>query len=371
MSHCELKHEFLKFNATLPLEEASTPPASWYTRDDFLAAERQTVFADHWLFALRKNELPKKGEYCTVNVAGQSLIVVRETAGKFHVFRNVCRHKATELVQGHGCANEFVCPYHGWTYGTDGELLRAPELGGVKNFNRKEQGLVPVAFEEWGPFVFVALNEPSWKLKTSLQELKSRLDATDWQSLEFVTRRSYELQCNWKVFVDNYLDSGYHVAHLHKGLASQLGLDSYRAEIFEKYSIQTCDSGDSSAKTEANLDFPERIGKGAIYAWLYPNLMVNRYGDFMDTNLVVPLDANRTQVIFDYYYAGKPEEEFLKKSLEASDKVQQEDIAICESVQRGLNSGAYQQGRYSALREEPELHFHRLLAEDFRQVFNP
>jgi choline monooxygenase len=184
-----------------------------------------------------------------------------------------------------------------------------------------------------------------------------------------VARRTYRIACNWKVYVDNYLDGGYHVGYLHRGLAAQLDMDSYQTEVFERYSIQS--GAGAGGDGGSGSDFSERIGDRVLYAWLYPNLMINRYGPMMDTNWVIPHGHDETEVIFDYYFTKETagDAEFVEKSLAASDIVQQEDVDICESVQKGLGSSSYDRGRYSAKREQGELHFHRLLAGDFRNAF--
>jgi choline monooxygenase len=161
---------------------------------------------------------------------------------------------------------------------------------------------------------------------------------------------------------------------LHKGLAAQLDLTTYETKIFDRFSIQssagTSDTtgGDSES---VGQDFAERLGKEAVYVWMYPNLMINRYGSTMDTNWVMPITHDRTLVIIDFYFQdvdGPEARDFIEKSMAASEVVQQEDISISESVQRGLCSTSYDRGRYSALKEMGEHHFHRLLAQDFRAL---
>jgi choline monooxygenase len=230
-------------------------------------------------------------------------------------------------------------------------------------------GLIPIAAQAWGPFVFVYLGQNPPALTEQLSELEPRLASTAPEKLRFAARCIYDMKCNWKVYVDNYLDGGYHVAHLHRGLAGQLDLKSYRTEIFRRLSIQSCRSG-GPGDPGAEGDFPERIGGGALYAWVYPNFMINRYGPVMDTNLVLPLSRNRTRVVFDYYFEGtegREAQEFIQKSIGASHTVQEEDVAISESVQDGLSSGAYDRGIYAPAFEAPMYHFHRLLAADLHE----
>jgi choline monooxygenase len=358
-----------RFDARAPLESAWLPPSSWYNDARFFDLERDTVFRNNWLIAARANQVEKSGDYVAGVITREPHVIVRNEQGDLNAFFNVCRHHAAQVMSGAGCTESLVCPYHGWTYGLDGRLLKAPELGAVKDFDRGAFGLVPMAVESWCDLLFINMSKSPAALSPQLAELERRLREMQVDSLQFVARRTYRLACNWKVYVDNYLDGGYHVSYLHRGLAAQLDMDSYRTEVFERYSIQSGagagDVGDSST------DFSDRIGDRVLYAWLYPNLMINRYGPMMDTNWVIPHGHDETEVIFDYYFTPETarDSEFVEKSLAASDVVQKEDVDICESVQRGLGSASYDRGRYSVKREQGELHFHRLLAQDFRAAF--
>jgi choline monooxygenase len=363
-----VQDEVARFDPAVPLEAAWLPPKSWYTAARFFDLERDTVFKNNWLIAARSDQFAQTGDFVAGAVADEPYVVVRGEDGVLRAFYNVCRHHAAQVAAGTGCADSLVCPYHGWTYALDGRLLRAPELGAVKDFDRAKFGLVPMHVEEWCGLVFISMAESPRPLAGDLTELGARLRDMEIERLRFVARRTYTLACNWKVYVDNYLDGGYHVSYLHKGLAGQLDLDSYRTEIFERYSIQSGAGAAGKKEGSPGNDFAERIGERVLYAWIYPNLMINRYGPMMDTNWVVPRGHGETEVIFDYYFTPETadDEAFVSKSLAASDVVQLEDVEICESVQKGLGSSSYDQGRYSVKREMGEHHFHRLLAGDFR-----
>jgi choline monooxygenase len=361
--------EVRRFDPSVPLESAWLPPKSWYTDARFFALECDTVFGKNWLVAARGDQFQKAGDFVAGAIAGEPYVVVRGEDGRLRAFFNVCRHHAAVVATGTGCADKLVCPYHGWTYALDGKLLRAPELGAVKDFDREKFGLVPMKVSEWCGLVFVSMSDAPRPLGDDLAELARRLREMEIEALRFVARRKYVLKCNWKVYVDNYLDGGYHVSYLHKGLAGQLDLDTYKTEVFERFSIQS-GTGAGESTAQSGSDFAGRIGDCVLYAWLYPNLMINRYGPMMDTNWVTPKSHDETEVVFDYYFMPEAasDSDFVEKSLAASDVVQQEDVEICESVQRGLGSSSYDQGRYSAKREHGEHHFHKLLAADFRSL---
>jgi phenylpropionate dioxygenase-like ring-hydroxylating dioxygenase large terminal subunit len=361
-----LRDEVARFDASVPLEAAWLPPSSWYNDARFYELERDTVFRNNWLIAARADQVRNTGDYVAGMMTGEPHVIVRSESGALNAFFNVCRHHAAQVMSGAGCTESLVCPYHGWTYGLDGRLVKAPELGAVKDFDRQAFGLVPMHVESWCDLLFINMAKNPATLTPQLMELERRLRAMQLDNLQFVARRTYRLHCNWKVYVDNYLDGGYHVGYLHQGLAAQLDMDSYQTEVFDRYSIQS--GAGAGGDGASGSDFAERIGDKVLYAWLYPNLMINRYGPMMDTNWVIPHGHDETEVIFDYYFTPETasDTEFVEKSLAASDVVQQEDVDICESVQKGLGSSSYDRGRYSAKREQGELHFHRLLAQDFK-----
>jgi len=197
--------------------------------------------------------------------------------------------------------------------------------------------------------------------------LTRRVAPLGLRDLTFFESRTYVLNCNWKVFVDNYLDGGYHVPHLHRGLNSVLDYAHYTIENDQRCCVQSSpmsQPGDADPATAA-----ARQGDRAYYLWLYPNFMINWYRGVMDTNLVLPLSVDRTAVVFDFYFAGGDEAR-NRESVKVSERIQNEDVAICESVQRGLKSRAYTAGRLSARRESGEHLFHRLLAGDLKKAIS-
>ncbi len=346
-----------------PLEKASTIPAAWYTDPRIAELERLGVFGQTWHFAGRTDQVERAGQFFTIELGGEPLVVVRGADGVLRAFFNVCRHHAAAVAPiDSGTVQLFRCPYHGWTYGLDGTLKGTPDFAGVCDFDRSANGLMPVRVAVWEQFVFICLQPNGPSLEESLGDLIPRIAPLRLSALRFHERREYLLQCNWKVFVDNYLDGGYHVPYLHKGLNSVLDYARYTIENGARYCLQSSPivhSGEQSAIETA------RTGDRAFYYWLYPNFMINAYEGVMDTNLVLPLGVDRTKVIFDFYFAPDAAAD-PQESVSVSDLVQREDVAVCEAVQRGLRSRAYGAGRLSVRREAGEHLFHRLLAHDLR-----
>jgi choline monooxygenase len=354
------------FDPKLPLAQASTIPSAWYTSPDHYQAERERVWSDAWLCIGRVDQVALPGQYCTMEVAGEPLLVVRGDDGQLRAMFNVCRHRAARIMTSEcGTTDRLRCPYHGWTYDLAGKLRGVPEFDGVEGFHREENGLPAVKLTTWGPLVFVHLGMPAMTLAEHLSPLPAMLSPYGISDLVCVGRKEYVLECNWKVFVDNYLDGGYHVNAIHPSLASVLDYKNYKTECFRYTSVQSSpikvpEAGDDSSAASV------RTGKAAAYWWVYPNLMINAYEGVMDTNLVLPLGPDRCRVLFDFYFprsATSPEERARQaESIKVADQIQAEDVGICEDVQRGLKSRSFDVGRYSVRREQGVHQFHCLLA---------
>lgn len=352
------------YDPNLPLAEASTIPSSWYIDERILALERRTTFARSWQLAARVDQVREPGQYVTCEIAGEPILVVRGDDGVLRGFFNVCRHHAAAVMnEPSGCAKNLRCPYHGWTYALDGSLKGTPSFVSECHFDRGAHGLVPVTIATWQHWVFVRLDAQGPTLAEFLGEkLMGEIDALQLDRLHWFERRHYFFDCNWKVFVDNYLDGGYHVPHLHKGLDSVLDFKQYTIENGPRHCLQS-----SPMVRGADPQFAAvRGGERANYYWLHPNFMINWYEGVMDTNFVLPLGLDRTEVVFDFYFADVSEaaRERNRASIDVGNIIQDEDMAICKSVQRGLNSRAYSTGRLSIRREAGEHLFHRLLHAD-------
>jgi choline monooxygenase len=364
-----VKEILASYNAAAPLQDAYTIPAPWYTDARIAQLELQNVFSRTWQPVGRTEQVEKPGQYVTATVAGEPIVAVRGSDGKLRAFYNVCRHHAmTVMNEPCGHAQHMRCPYHGWTYNLEGELRGMTEFEGVCNFDRAQNGLVPARVETWENFVFVNLDPHAAPLHDSLGALVGLAKPLNFGELKFVERRSYIQQCNWKVYVDNFLDGGYHVPHMHKGLNSVLDYTNYTIENVDRCCVQSSPVAvDKSSEASAAAT---RKGDRAYYFWQYPNFMLNWYEGYLDTNLVIPLGVDRCEVIFDFYFGDTSEAQmpYIRESMGVSERVQQEDIVICDGVQRGLSSRAYQAGRLSVRREAGEHLFHRLLAADLNDT---
>jgi choline monooxygenase len=355
------------FDATLPIEIAPTPPSAWYTSPEMLERETATLFRESWLFVARVDELKNPGDFVSGRFLDAPWVLTRGYDGELRAFFNVCRHHAAEVATGSGCSPTLTCPYHGWRYALDGRLESAPRLGPAREFNREIYGLVPMPVTTLGPFVGVQIAPPDYAASNPPVlscQVQPMLESTGYEDLIWFKREQYDMDCNWKVTVDNYLDGGYHVPVLHHGLADQLSLGDYETEVGDGYVVQRCQS---------DPDSTSRMGAEALYIWLSPTFAINRYGPYMDTNLIVPLSVDKTRVIFDYYAepSALADAQAIDQTLRTSAQVQEEDGSICESVQRGIASPAYETGRYAPRLEHGAYAFHRWVSEALERSKSP
>jgi choline monooxygenase len=321
------------------IARAESLPPDLYTDPEVLARERRTVFAHTWQLVARAEQLAETGAYVATELGGAPVLIVRAADG-LRGFHNVCPHRAGPLAQGCGRRQTIQCGYHGWTYRLDGSLLRAPEMDGC---DLGTIALAPISVRAWGPLVFAAI-APTVELD---QQLGGVTVPTE---LPFVMRREYALDCNWKVYVDNYLE-GYHIPVVHPELHRELDYDAYRTVTDTWWSRQF-----APLRADAAVYQPTHEGEEAEYYWVFPNLMLNVYQGQVQTNVVVPLSANRTNVVFEWF--GTVSDSIA----DFSELLQRQDTTICEAVQRNLGSAGARRGRYSPRRENGVHHFHRLYA---------
>lgn len=352
-----------QYNPDLPLEQAHTIPSSWYVDEEIYQAECRHVFGTTWQVIGRLDQVAEPGSFLTANIAGEPVVAVRDEAGVLRAFYNVCRHRAaTVMNEPQGMCSRLRCRYHGWTYDLQGRLRGMPEFDGVADFRRKEQGLPELPAAVWGPYVWAYFGAPPVQpLAEFLAPLPEMTRDMNLENLRFVERREYVTECNWKVFVDNYQDGGYHINTVHPGLAGAIDYTHYRTQLAEHTTVQI--SPLRAAEDEAIGKV--RTGDAAYYWWIFPNFMVNLYSGVMDTHWVLPLGPERCKVIMDWFFppfASPEAEQWARESIALSDTIQIEDVTISEEVQRGLRSRSYHTGRFSARREAAVYHFQKLLA---------
>lgn len=346
------------------LERGYTLPAEWYTSDEVFRLEQRRLFRRSWLYAGLTEQVATSGDYFTYDAGDLSIIVLRDGEA-LRGFVNVCRHRGSELLlEPCGHRATIQCHYHAWTYNLDGTLRAAPAAKEEPNFRKEEHSLFPVRVETWGPFIFVNPDPDARPLASLLGELPGLVAATGIRldSLRHRVRRVYDIKANWKVVADNYLEC-YHCPTAHPGFCDLIDVNSYEVTEYEYFSTQGGALKESAKAGNSDLyDVSGEVTAG-FYAYLWPNFTLNIYpgpGN-VSLNLFVPVATDRTRAIYDYCFAESVSEREEQDFVRFIDQVQDEDVVLCESVQRGLRSGYFNQGKLMLSREKGLRHFQRLV----------
>jgi len=351
-------------------ERSYTLPARYYISPEIYERERAAVFFRSWIYAGHVEDLRTAGSYLTVQIADQNIAVIRGKDGTLRAFYNVCQHRAHELLRGRGRTPVITCPYHAWSYHLDGRLRSARGSERVEGFDASEFCLKPVRVEAFGPFVFVNLDPDAAPLAATagglLNEIRSYVPELD--SLTRVETTTWEVEANWKVIVDNFLEC-YHCEPAHPAFVQLVDIDSYRSVTHDIYSTHVSRSGRPDNKAyKFDPDAPSQVG---AFWYLWPTMTFNVAPGEPNFALfyLQPLGPERTLQITDYYFAdAEPTEQRQARLAYANDVLVVEDNRLCESVQRGLHSRGYLQGRFIVDRDRTQIsehavhHFHRLVA---------
>lgn len=346
------------------ISQAWTLPSHLYTDPAVLASEKEKIFARAWQVIGHHDQVAQPGDYFTADLIGEPLLIVRGNDGVLRGFYNVCRHRAGPPAEGCGSRKLFRCGYHGWTYGLDGKLISATEITGIQEFRAEDFALAPVCTEEWFNLVFVNLDVNAPPLLECLGDLPRQAEKFDFPAMKLVERRTYDMKCNWKTYVDNYLE-GYHLPSVHPGLNRELDYSAYSVETYPRHvrqfsPIRGTQPGDTTPRRYQDA----REDLTTDYFWIFPNWMLNCYPDNVSINVVLPVSAETSVAIFEWYFPeDKLTTEAPEQTVKFSDEIQLEDVRICEVVQKNLRSRSYSRGRYSVKQERGLHHFHRLYTQ--------
>ncbi|MBM3540950.1 MAG: aromatic ring-hydroxylating dioxygenase subunit alpha [Alphaproteobacteria bacterium] len=198
-----------------PLLEAETLPPWCYTSEEFYRREVDRIFRKTWNFVGRADEIPNPGDYMTLDICGEPIIVLRDKDGTLRAFANTCRHRGAKIVEGKGNCRGLSCPYHGWVYALNGDLIGTAGMEQTKAFDRSKYSLPALRVDSWAGFLFVNMGEGGPSLKQHLGDLPTELAPYRFEDYVTVGRQEWDLKCNWKIFLENAMEE-YHTPIVHR-----------------------------------------------------------------------------------------------------------------------------------------------------------
>ena len=356
-------------------ELSSSLHADCYTNEKYLPVEQEAIFNKTWQWVCHEEKLREAGDYYVKEIAGHSILLLRNSNAELRAFYNVCQHRAHELLQGEGKTQMIVCPYHAWCYDLDGTLRSARHTEHLKAFNEKEKCLSQVQVEEFCGFVYVNLDLGAESLAEQTGDLAKEINefAPDVNTLTFAHRLTFDIQSNWKNVVDNFLEC-YHCPTAHKDFCTLLDFETYKVTTNGIYSSHMAKGGNT--ENSAYSTEGATVDDHAVW-WLWPNTCLMRYpgrGNFLVMN-IIPNGPHRTLETYDFFFeTSEPNEQELEAIKYIKEVLQQEDIDIVESVQRGMETPAFEFGRIvhdpagSGLSEHGVHHFHGLVIDAYAKA---
>jgi len=359
MNEHHLKKADLPFTANP--SESFTMPARFYLNETVYKAEQQAIFHRSWWYSGHISQLRNTGDFITTNIDSQNVFIVRDKSGELKAFYNVCQHRGHELVAGSGNAALIVCPYHAWTYALDGSLRGARNSENVAGFNKCEFALKPVRVEVFCGMVFINLDAQAVPLAEQASELEKEIreycPAVD--TLALAQRDTYNVKSNWKVMIDNFLEC-YHCHPAHKDFVDLVDMKSYRSTAKGIYSSHISKAPMSTDNAAYKFEVGD-VNFGYAGWFLWPNVTLWAYPG--DANLsvlqMIPDGVGGTLEYQDWFVPDGKVSKQLQDAMDyQKDVLQPEDIGLCESVQRGLKSKGYDQGRFIVDNDRTELSEH-------------
>ncbi len=341
--------------------DSFTLPARYYMDESIYALELESIFYSQWYYAGHNSQLAKAGDFMTTAIGDQSVVVVRDKDNQLRAFYNVCQHRGHELVQGQGHARYLVCPYHAWSYELNGDLRFARNSENVANFNKCDFALKPVQVELFCGMVFINLDPaavPLSKQAAGLEkEIREYCPSVD--TLQYAARDEYNVKCNWKVMIDNFLEC-YHCAPAHRDFVDLVDMKSYRSTAKGIYSSHISQAARSTSTKAYDFEVGD-VDFGYAGWYLWPNLTIWAYPGEANLSVLqmVPDGYGNTIEYQDWFVPNGKITQQLKETIDYQKSVlQPEDISLCESVQRGLKSRGYNQGRFIVDNDLTELSEH-------------
>jgi Rieske 2Fe-2S family protein len=344
---------------------AKTLPQRYFVSPSVFAEEQEKVFSKQWVLVGHQSQIAKSGDYFTAEVAGESLIIVRDKRGEIHGFYNVCRHRGSRLIENRNgqLSAAIQCPYHAWTYGLDGRLLGAPHMDEVPVFDKADYSLHAVNLALWEGFIFVNVADSPAPLEEWFAPLAGKFARWNLPSLGSARRIEYDVGANWKLIFQNYSEC-YHCPGVHPELSKISPHDSAENDLTEGpflggfMRIASDKSLTMSGHTCALPvgDFGDEDFRFVFYYAIFPNMLLSLHPDYVMVHQLRPESPERTLILCDWFFhpdAFNREDFRPDDAIEFWDMVNKQDWHVCELSQQGISSRAYVPGPYSARESIP------------------
>ncbi|MGE5615705.1 MAG: aromatic ring-hydroxylating oxygenase subunit alpha [Bacillota bacterium] len=362
----------------LPLHKASPLPGWCYVSPEWHAREVETLFRKDWLCVGRVEQVPNPGDYFSIELVGHPLIVVRDESGQVRVHSALCRHRGAIITEDKGKCRAFVCPYHSWTYALSGKLVSTPgnppPMAGCEGFRMADHGLMPIRAEQWGGFIFVTFNESASPLLQWLGDLPKFLEAYDLENMQWTNKDTYEVACNWKVWLENAFEN-YHAMTIHR---KHMDPNNPQNWVFERtqgpweamYSKRSIVAY-SGLPPIAGLS--DRQASGLFHIWVQPSVQIILTSSYMKFRQYLPEGPQKLRLYENWAF---PKSTVARSDFgdivgpayyEKYSQIVLEDLGINPNVQKGMASGAYRPGRYSL----EEYIVHRIANRVLDRVIGP
>ena len=342
---------------------AKTLPQCYFISPDIFAKEREAIFSTQWMCVGHQSEIAKAGDYFVQEVAGESLIIVRDKGGEWLAFYNVCRHRGTRLREDRpgqaapGHISAIQCPYHAWTYGLDGRLIGAPHMDEVQGFDKADYSLHSVNLALWEGFIFVNLMDSSAPLEEVFAPLAGKFTHWNLPKLRSAKRVEYDVRANWKLIFENYSEC-YHCPGVHPALSKLTPYDSAENDLCEGpflggfMSITKSASLTMSGKACALPvgDIRSEDHARVFYYSIFPNMLLSLHPEYVMVHQLWPKSPERTLILCDWFFhpeAFDRDDFHPNDAIEFWDMTNKQDWHVCELSQQGIASRAYQPGPYS------------------------
>ena len=357
------------FSIDPDIRRAATLPARVYSDPALFEHGREAIFARSWQLVGDAAALKAPGTVLPATflegACEEPILLTRDADDRLSCLSNVCTHRGNLLVTaGPAAMAQIRCRYHGRRFALDGRFVSMPEFEQAESFPRPgKEDLPRLATGTWGPFVFAAL-DPAVPFDAWIAPVRTRLDGLGMDfagaALDATRSRDYLVRANWALYLDNYLE-GFHIPYVHASLAEVVDYGTYRSELFPHAVLQVGLARGAEERFAIPASSPDHGQAVAAYwFWLWPNTMLNVYPWGISVNVVKPLAVDRTKVTFQSHVVDASR---IDSGAGGDlDRVEREDEAIVEEVQRGVRSRLYDRGRYSPTRETGVHHFHRMLA---------